>query len=152
MFIFLHDSVLCKFLTASFLAPVFIKTYLNLLINFYILKKKLCSKMRRRSDGSTICVHRQSSQFRRIPTIQSAGVAPEVNLRITTGNIACKQGIHPGFETRTDVNSSPNQGYQWPHKKDLSAPNFFLQEKPYLVSIITTWAETHQRLHWGTTA
>ena len=32
----------------------------------------------------------------------SAGVAPEVNLRnmLHIGDKACKQGIHPGFETQ----------------------------------------------------
>ena len=39
-----------------------------------------------------------------------AGVAPDVNVRITTGDKACKRGIHPGLELRTDVTRSPNRG------------------------------------------
>ena len=37
-----------------------------------------------------------------LTSIQSAGVAPEVNLRnsLHVGNKAHKQGIHPGFETQ----------------------------------------------------
>ena len=56
-----------------------------------------------------------------MPTsIQSAGVAPKVNLRNSwhTGNKACKQGIHPGFETqershqksKTGVSVAPQKG------------------------------------------
>ena len=40
-------------------------------------------------------------------------------LRITTGEKARKQGIHPGFEAS---DRRPKQGYQWPHKKDLCPP------------------------------
>ena len=51
-------------------------------------------------------------------TTQSAGVAPKMNLRITTGEKACKQGIHPGFETqsrhhqksKTGVSLAPQKG------------------------------------------
>ena len=37
-----------------------------------------------------------------LTSIQSAGVAPEVNLRnsLHAGDKASKQGIHPGFETQ----------------------------------------------------
>ena len=34
-----------------------------------------------------------------LTSIQTAGIIQEVNLRITTAEKACKQGIHPGFET-----------------------------------------------------
>ena len=29
------------------------------------------------------------------------------------------EGIHSGFETRTDITRIPKQGHQWPHKKGL---------------------------------
>ena len=53
-----------------------------------------------------------------LTSIQSAGVTPEVNLRITQGRKHIK-GIYPGFETSADVTKSPKQGCEWPHEKDL---------------------------------
>ena len=52
---------------------------------------------------------------------RSAGVAPEVNLRISlhAGKEASKQGIHPGLKIRVDITRNPRQEYQWPHKKGL---------------------------------
>ena len=60
--------------------------------------------------------------------IQSAGVAPEVNLRnsLQAGDKARKWGIHPGFETQ---GGHPKQGYQWPHEKDLCPPKIFFLKK-----------------------
>ena len=55
----------------------------------------------------------------------SVGVTQEVNLRNTLGKERFKQGIHPGLENRTDVTTSPRQGYQWPYKKDCHPPIFF---------------------------
>ena len=42
----------------------------------------------------------QNSSATILATKRSVGVAPEVNLRnsLFTGDEACKQGIHPGFE------------------------------------------------------
>ena len=55
-----------------------------------------------------------------LTSIQSAGVAPEVNLRNSwhAGNKARKRGIHPGFETQgrrhqkslTGVSVAPQKG------------------------------------------
>ena len=55
-----------------------------------------------------------------LTSIQSAGVAPEVNLRNSwhAGDEAHKQGIHPGFETqgrhhqkfKTGVSVAPQKG------------------------------------------
>ena len=56
-----------------------------------------------------------------LTSIQSAGVAPEVNLRnsLHAGDKACKQGIHPGFEaqgrrcqkSKTEVSVAPREGF-----------------------------------------
>ena len=64
-------------------------------------------------------------------SIQSAGVAPEVNLRNSwhAGDKAHKQGIHPGFETQGRHIRSPKQGYQWHHKKDPCPPKNFFKKK-----------------------
>ena len=52
---------------------------------------------------------------------RSAGVAPEVNLMelLHPGEEAGKQGTHHGFETWGQMlPRSPEQVYQWSHKKD----------------------------------
>ena len=54
--------------------------------------------------------------------IQSVGVAPEVNPRITQ---ARKHALKPG----ADVTKSPKQGYQWLHEKDLCPPKIFLKSR-----------------------
>ena len=53
---------------------------------------------------------------------QSAGVAPEVNLRITQVREHTKKGSTLALKPREDVTRSPKQGYQWPHEKDLCPP------------------------------
>ena len=50
-------------------------------------------------------------------SIRSAGVTPEVNLRIKQAKKHAKE-IHPRFETQADNTRTPKQGYQWPHRKD----------------------------------
>ena len=67
-----------------------------------------------------------------LTTIQSVCVTPEVNLRnsLHTGDKACKQGIHPGFETqgrryqksKTGVSVAPQKGL-------MSFKIFFLKKK-----------------------
>ena len=44
----------------------------------------------------------EKARLPRLTSMQSAGVAPEVNLRnsLHTGDKACKRGIHPDFETQ----------------------------------------------------
>ena len=37
------------------------------------------------------------------------------------------------LKPRGDITRSPKQGYQWPHKKDLCPPNFFLIFKNILI-------------------
>ena len=57
---------------------------------------------------------------------RSAGIAPEVNIRehitYTTQPSVNKGALKP----RGNVTRSPKQGYQWPHKKDLCRPIFFV--------------------------
>ena len=62
----------------------------------------------------------QKGSVAMLTSIQSAGVTPEVNLRnsLHAGDKACKQGIHPGFETqgrhyqksKTGVSVTPQKG------------------------------------------
>ena len=52
-----------------------------------------------------------------------------------TQNVDAKR-IHPDFEIKADI--SPNQGYQWPHKKNLSPPIFFLK-KEEISPLIPLW-------------
>ena len=55
-----------------------------------------------------------------LTSIQSAGVTPEVNLRIKHADEkAHKKGSTQALKPRADIIRSPKQGYQWPHKKDL---------------------------------
>ena len=56
-----------------------------------------------------------------LTSIQSAGVAPEVNLRITPEK--ARKGSTLALKSRADVTRSPKQGYQWPHKKDVCNAN-----------------------------
>ena len=55
---------------------------------------------------------------------KTAGVAPEVNLRECTSHTPLpsvnKAEPTVALKPRGDVTRSPKQGYQWPHKKDLS--------------------------------
>ena len=80
-----------------------------------------------------------------LTSIQSAGVAPEVNLRnsLYAGEEACKRGIHPGFETqgrrhqksKTGVSVAPPKGY-------MSSKNFkksILKLMPFLTHSLTPW-------------
>ena len=66
-----------------------------------------------------------------LTSIQSAGVAPEVNLRnsLHTGDDARKQGIHPDFETQGRHRQKSKTGYQWPHEKDLCPPKIVFLKK-----------------------
>ena len=59
--------------------------------------------------------------------LQSAGVAPEVNLRITTGEKAQKQGIHPGFETHSRRNQKFETGVSLVPQKGLVSSKDFKQ-------------------------
>ena len=52
-----------------------------------------------------------------LTSIQSAGVASEVNLRITQARK--QKGSTLALKPKADVTRSPKQGYQWPHEKDL---------------------------------
>ena len=61
---------------------------------------------------------------------RSAGVIPELNLRnlLHTGNEKYKQGcVYPGFETQGKCHQKCKTVYQWPHKKDLCPPKYFLK-------------------------
>ena len=50
-----------------------------------------------------------------LTSVQSGGVRPEVNLRQKS-----MQGSTLVLKPRVHITRSPKQGYQWPHKKDLS--------------------------------
>ena len=59
-------------------------------------------------------------------SIQSAGVALEVNLRNSAQARKCASKIFTlALKPREDVTVSPKQGYQWLHEKDLCTPKFF---------------------------
>ena len=62
---------------------------------------------------------------------RSAGIAPVVNIREhithTTKLSANKDALKP----RGNVTRSPKQGYEWPDKKDLCPPIFFVLKYAY---------------------
>ena len=64
-----------------------------------------------------------------LTSIQSGGVAPEVNLRITQAR------KHP-LKPRADVTRSSKQGYQWPHEKDFCPPNILEKKKGWIIKSI----------------
>ena len=60
-----------------------------------------------------------------LATKRSADVTPEVNLREH-----CQVQIRlPTLKPRGVVNRSSKLGYQWPHKRDLCPPKFFLKNE-----------------------
>ena len=63
-----------------------------------------------------------------LASLQSAGVTPEVNLRITQVR---KQaiGIHPGLKPRADVTTNQKQWYQWPTKRTCILQRFYKEQK-----------------------
>ena len=66
-----------------------------------------------------------------LTSIQSAGVAPEVNLRNSwhAGDKAHKQGIHPSFETHGRVSSEvQNRGISGPTKRTHVLQKKFLKK------------------------
>ena len=67
-----------------------------------------------------------------LTSIQSTGVTPEVNLRITQVRKNTGEKAHRGstlaLKPRADVTRSPKQGYQWPHNKDVCPPENFLKK------------------------
>ena len=83
-----------------------------------------------------------------VASVQSAGVTPEVNLRITTGEKACKQGFHPSFETQGRHHQKSKTGV-CPLKKHLRPPKRIKKEQKNLVwgsnwctsSHVAQWAD-----------
>ena len=66
-----------------------------------------------------------------LTSIQSAGVAPEVNLRnsLHAGDKVRKQGLHPGFETQVRLyQKSKTRVSVAPRKGLLSSQKFFLKK------------------------
>ena len=62
-----------------------------------------------------------------LTSVQLAGATLEVSLRITTGEKAHKQGIHPGFETQGRCHEkSKTEVSVYPHK-GLMSSKFFLK-------------------------
>ena len=64
-----------------------------------------------------------------LTSIQSADIAPEVNLRITQARKHTKKGSTLALKPRVDVTRSPKQGYQWPHERDLCPPKILFRQK-----------------------
>ena len=66
-----------------------------------------------------------------LTSIQSAGAAPEVNLRnsLHAGDKAHKRGIHPGFETQGRHTRSPNRGNSGPMKRTYVLQKFQKKKK-----------------------
>ena len=67
---------------------------------------------------------------------KSAGVTPDMNLRNTlhTGNKACKQGIHPGFETHDGRHQKSKTGVSVaPQKGTLSSEKFLKKQQKQLM-------------------
>ena len=66
-----------------------------------------------------------------LTSIQSAGVAPEVNLRNSwhTGDKACKQGIHPGFETQGRRHQKSKTGVSVDPRKGLMSSKNLLKKR-----------------------
>ena len=63
-----------------------------------------------------------------LTSIQSAGVAPEVNLRTSAQARKCaSQKSNLALKPSADVTRSPKQGNQWPHKK-YSCPTKILKK------------------------
>ena len=64
-----------------------------------------------------------------LTSIQSADVVPEVNLRnIKQARKYASKKATLALKPRVGISRSPKQGYQWPHKKDLSPPKIFLKK------------------------
>ena len=57
-----------------------------------------------------------------LTSVQSAGVAPEVDLRITQARKHAKRDPSWALKLWAYVTRSPKQVYQWPHEKDLCPP------------------------------
>ena len=69
-----------------------------------------------------------------LATKRSAGVTQEVNLRKCVTHmppISVNKSDQSGFEPRGDVIRSPEQGYQWSHKKKLCPPKAYKKELDY---------------------
>ena len=66
-----------------------------------------------------------------LTSIQSAGVAPEVNLRnsLHTGDKACKSGIHSGFKTQGRHHQNSKTGVSVATQKGLMSSKKFLKKK-----------------------
>ena len=66
-----------------------------------------------------------------LTSIQSAGVAPEVNLRnsLHTGDKARKRGIHPGFETQGRRHQKSKTGVSVAPRKGLTSSKNFLKKR-----------------------
>ena len=63
--------------------------------------------------------------------IQSAGVAPEVNLRnsLHAGDKVCKRGIHPGFETQGRRHQKSKTGVSVVQQKGFMSSNNLKKKK-----------------------
>ena len=72
-----------------------------------------------------------------LTSIQSAGVAPEVNLRTSVqARKRASEKSTLALKPRADVTRSPKQEYQWPHKKGSCLTKILKKEKKELCSCL----------------
>ena len=86
-----------------------------------------------------------------LTSIQSAGVAPEVNLRnsLHTGDKAHKWGIHPGFETQGRHCQKPqNRGISGPTKRTYVLKKFLKKSLQLDQSWESMQANSHSLRSW----
>ena len=74
----------------------------------------------------------RKSSVATLTSIQSAGVAPEVNLGITQARKYTSEGSTLALKLRAHVTISPKQGSQWPHEEDVVQFFFKLVQEPRL--------------------
>ena len=69
-----------------------------------------------------------------LTSMQSAGAAPEVSLRITQVRKHAKRDPPMALKLRAqDITRSPRHGYQWPREKDLCPPKILEKKILYLI-------------------
>ena len=80
-----------------------------------------------------------------LTSIQSAGVAPEVNLRNSwhAGDKACKRGNHPGFETQGRRHQKSKTGVLVASKKDSCPPKILKKKCILFMSDLTDVSDLH---------
>ena len=86
-----------------------------------------------------------------LTSIQSVGVAPEVNLRnsLHAGNKACKRRIHSGFETQGRRRQKSKTGVSVAPRKGFMSSKTFLKKRYSRLSMRSVLSGVHEiSLHW----